>query len=106
MKVNLALLASIGASDDEGLAAAWASDFPCHVMAEFEHDIPAVVAALLDTPLPALGGPLRTVLPYGPAEQNRVAGSACRPDRQHGSEPQHDLPGGAGRSGHVVLHRP
>ena len=72
MKVNLALLASAGA-DDAGLAAAWQTAYPFHQMAAFEADIPAVVTALLDTPLKALGGSLREALPFGPAARQRVA---------------------------------
>ena len=73
MKVNLALLAAAGA-DDEGLGAAWEAAYPFHQFAAFEDDIPAVVAALLHTPLPALGGTLSEVLPFGQAQRARVAG--------------------------------
>lgn len=55
MLFNFAALDRIGLPD-EGTRAAWTAAYPAHAMFEFEDDIPKVVAAFLDTPLPPYGG--------------------------------------------------
>ncbi len=55
MQVNLAVLDRLGLPD-EGTRALWSTAYPNHAMFDFESDVPKVVAAFLDTPLPAFGG--------------------------------------------------
>jgi hypothetical protein len=71
MKVVLGLLAALKV-DDEGVAAAWKATYGSHQMCVFEPDIPAVVAALLGTSLPAFGGPIVNVL-KPPADASKWA---------------------------------
>ncbi|HXF64005.1 MAG TPA: hypothetical protein VNK95_20435 [Caldilineaceae bacterium] len=68
--INLAALDALGL-DGAGVGAGWRALYQAHAMAEFEPDVPKVVAALLAVPLG--GKPLRQVVAFSPANAQAAA---------------------------------
>lgn len=68
MRLNFETLTQLGLDATE-LSQPWLDVYPFHLMDSFEVDIPKVVAAVLETPLPVFGNqPLRTVIGFTPAD--------------------------------------
>lgn len=72
MLVNFQLLAHLGIAD-AALQAGWQDVYQSHPMRDFENDVPAVVAALLDTALPSFGNvPVQSVVSFSAADVART----------------------------------
>lgn len=68
MFVNFRLLAQLGVASP-GLEKAWQDTYQFHLLQPYEGDVPAVVAALLDTPYDAFGGAtIKDVVAFGQAD--------------------------------------
>lgn len=72
MLVNFQLLDHLGIAD-AALPAAWQAIYQSHPMKDFDADVPAVVAALLDTPLPSFGNvAVKEVVSFNAADVART----------------------------------
>ena len=72
MLVNFRLLAQIGIANPT-LEKVWQDTYQFHLMQPFEADLPAVVSALLDTPLPMFGSAsIREVVSFSNQDVGRV----------------------------------
>ena len=68
MITSFQLLTRLGLADP-GFEQGWRDTYQFHLMQPFDADVPAVAAALLDTPFPAFGGAtLKEVVVFDPAD--------------------------------------